>query len=398
METEEFIKNYAVSRKETDSLKWDALAERFGNADLLPLWVADMEFKVPDSVTQALIARVEHGVYGYSNIPENYYTAFFNWQKERHGITLQKEWLRFSRGVVESLLHLIQIYTEPGESVLIQPPVYYPFANVVNFSHRNLVKAPLKKVEGHYQMDLVDFENKIIAEKVKLFILCSPHNPVGRVWTEAELEAVLAICHRHHVLVIADEIHQDFILTARPFVSVLTVGAGKYLDDVIVVNAPSKTFNLASLLNGHIIIPNATLRKTFDRKISSLSLSENSLLGLIAGAAAYEGGGAWFDALLQTIKANFEYVKMTLARELPQVGVTELEGTYLLWLDLSCVAKNEQLEAFIKEECGLALDFGQWFADDAGGYVRMNLGTTPETIKKAVAGLIAGIKIKEQNK
>ena len=394
MNTEEFVEKYAVSRKNTDSLKWDALEERFGDADLLPLWVADMEFKVPDSVTQALTERINHGVYGYSNVPESYYAAFFNWQWEHHQKRKKKEWLRFSRGVVESLLHLIQIYTEVDDSVLIQPPVYYPFANVVNLSRRNLVRSPLKKVAGRYVMDLADFENKIISENVKLYILCSPHNPVGRVWEEKELADVLAICKKHHVRVIADEIHQDFILTDRPFMSVLNVNDGEFSQDVIVVNAASKTFNLASLLNGHIIIPNEKWRGTFDRKISSLSLSENSLLGLIAGCAAYEGGSEWFAALLKTIKGNFNYIKDTLAEQAPQIGVADLEGTYLLWLDLSCVAQNSELENFIKEECHLALDFGSWFAEDTGGFVRMNLATTPENIKKAVASLVAGVNQK----
>lgn len=392
MDTVEFIAKYGVTRKQTDSLKWDALEERFGSADLLPLWVADMEFKVPDGVTAALQERISHGVYGYSQIPANYFPAFAAWQKKRHGVLLQPEWLRFSRGVVESLLHLVQIYSQEKEAVLIQPPVYYPFANVVKLAGRRLVESPLKQMATGYQMDLVDFEKKIQEEQVKIFILCSPHNPVGRVWSAAELTAVLEICQKYDVLVIADEIHQDYILQAEPFISVLKVADGAFLKNVIVVNAPSKTFNLASLLNGHILIPDDSLRRQFDRRIGRFSQSENSLLGLIAGAAAYETGEEWFDQLLTVIRQNYHYVATTLTEVCPQVKVGDLQGTYLLWIDLSQVCPSEKLETFIKDECGLAVDFGSWFAKESGGFIRMNLATVPRNIEKAVAQLIQGIQ------
>lgn len=397
MEQAQFIKKYSKDRRQTHSLKWDALEERFGDKQLLPLWVADMEFSVPETVKEALVERAGHGIFGYSQVPDDYFSAFSEWQKRQHGIELQEEWLRFSKGVVESLYHLLQIYTEEGDAVLIQPPVYYPFFNAINDTERRGVFNHLILEDGEYRIDFADFEEKIRDNHVKVFILCSPHNPVGRVWQEAELVRMLEICKKYDVLVIADEIHQDFVYAPHHFRSVLQVADGEFQDQVIVVNAPSKTFNLASLLNGHILIPNDKLRETFDQKIKRYSQSENSLLGQLSGKVAYQTGDEWFAALKEVIVSNYHYVRETFAAQLPEVKVADLQGTYLLWLDLSRLLSSVEIESFIKEECGLAVDFGGWFSQETQQYIRLNLATTPENVRQAVQQLLQGLERKTKH-
>lgn len=391
-----FVEENAVSRKNTHSLKWDALNERFGNPDLLPLWVADMEFQTPKPVIEALKKRVEHGVFGYSKVPDDYFEKFNHWQETQHQITLQPEWLRFSKGVVESLYHLLQIFTQEADSVLIQPPVYYPFFNAIKDTKRKLVINQLQKTATGYEIDLNDFEHQIRTENVKLFLLCSPHNPVGRVWSEETLEQLLAICKKYQVLVIADEIHQDFVYAPNKFTSALNVAKGAYQEQLIVVNAPSKTFNLASLLNAHVLIPNAILRETYDQRIKVYSQSEHSDLGQLAAKTAYEQGAEWFAGLKEVILENYQYVKTTFAKELPTIEVAELQGTYLLWLNFESLALGADLERFIKEECQLAVDFGEWFSKETTQFIRLNLATTPKNIQKAVQQIIQAVKQREE--
>lgn len=388
MEINEFVEKYQVERKNTASLKWDALQARFGDADLLPFWVADMEFKTPEAVRQALIERVEHGVFGYSFTPDSYFEAFIDWQKRRHGVSVERDWVRFSPGVVSAIYWMVQALTQENDAVLIQTPVYYPFHNAVKDTGRKLILSPLLHENNTYKMDLVDFEQKVRDEKVKLFILCNPANPAGRVWSEDELADVLEICQKYNVLVISDEIHQDMILPGHTFTSALTVKQGKYLERLIVCSAASKTFNLASLLNSNIIIPDENLRAEYDRKIKPYNQVELSVLGQIACEAGYRGGEEWLDSLLSVIDANYQYLKTTLAKQVPEIGVTELEGTYLLFLDLSKLVPAGQIKEFIQDKCRLAVDFGAWFGKESAACVRLNLATTPANIRLAVDNII----------
>lgn len=241
-ELEAFIAAHLVDRTNTNSLKWDALQERFGNPDLLPLWVADSEFKTPQAVRTALQKQVEHGVFGYSIAPEHYFDTFNNWQRHRHHIDLKPEWLRFDTGVVNSIYAMVNWLTKPGDAVLIMEPVYYPFINAIKDNNRELVSVDLKLMQEGWQIDFEKFEATVRTGKIKLFILCSPHNPVGRIWSEQELDHILDICRRYGVRVVADEIHQDFEVGTQKFQSVLTVAGDKYQDDVIVLNAPIENF------------------------------------------------------------------------------------------------------------------------------------------------------------
>ena len=393
MDQTTFIKQYATNRLHTNSLKWDALDQRYGNPDLIAMWVADMEFKVPEAVTAALTARIAHGVYGYSYTPDSYYAALLNWEQQRHQLTLQKEWVRFGTGVVNSLYALVNTYTQPGDGVLILTPVYYPFYNAIQDNHRQLVTSELINHAGHYEIDFDDVEQKIKTNEVRLFIQCSPHNPVGRVWTEAEETRLLALCEKYDVLVISDEIHQDIEIdpAKHPFISALTVAQGRFANRTIVVNSPSKTFNVACLLNSHVIIPDDRLRAQYDAKITRLSQTEVNVLGQTAGQAAYEHGGAWLDQILAIVRSNYAYLKTTLAAQAPEIVVADLEGTYLTWLDIRAYVKPEFTRDFIQDKCGLAVDFGEWFSKNDQGFVRLNLATDPKYVHQAVENIVTNL-------
>ncbi|MCI5941958.1 MAG: PatB family C-S lyase [Ligilactobacillus animalis] len=391
MNKQEFLAEYAVARKNTDSVKWDNLKETFDAEDLLPLWVADTEFKAPKEALEAMTKRIAHGAFGYSLTPDAYFEAYFKWQKERYGIELHREWMRFGTGVVQSLSTLVNLLTQKDDAVLVLQPVYYPFMKVIENNERKLVVSDLKNEAGVYSMDLADIEEKITEEQVKLLILCSPHNPVGRVWSEAELAELLELCRQKQVLVIADEIHHDLLLTDKPFVSALEVSEGKYRDNLVVVDAPSKTFNMAALQNSHVIIPNPQIRQRYDKLVERLAAPAGSILGKVAAAAAYEHGASWLEGLLETIQTNYDYVKENLTKAYPQIVISPLEGTYLMWIDLSAVVDPAKLELFVKNKAGLAVDFGDWFGASGAGHIRINLATTPENIERAVTALLKAL-------
>lgn len=395
MDKETFVKEYAVERQNTDAVKWDGLEAEFGASDLLPLWVADTEFKAPKAVLEAMVKRVEHGAFGYSMTPDAYFDAYFTWQKERYGIELHKDWLRFGTGVVQSLSTVIQFLTEENDAVMVMQPVYYPFMRVIENNHRKLVISNLKQVDGKYVMDLEDMRQKMEANQVRALVLCSPHNPVGRVWSEAELEAVLELCRQEQVHVISDEIHHDLIMGKRPFVSALSIKDGYYRDNLVVLDAPSKTFNLAALQNSHVIIPNPQLRDRYDEHVAKLSSPAGSLLGKVAAQAAYSEGADWLAGFIKVVQANFDYVKTELTQAFPAIKVSDLEGTYLMWIDLSGVIAKDEVTDLVKKQAKLAVDFGDWFGQAGLGFIRLNLGTTPANIEKAVAALIKALKEKQ---
>lgn len=386
MNAENFIDNYYVDRKGTSSVKWDGLLNKFSKDDLLPLWVADMDFKVPNIVQERLANRISHGVFGYSFVEDDYYDALKNWQMKRHGIIIEKEWVRFTTGVVNSFNYLIQCMTQELDSVLILAPVYYPFFDAVKHNNRQLVVSQLVNKEGHYQVDFNDFEAKIIKNQVKVFLHCSPQNPVGRVWSLKELNHLFEICHRHGVLVISDEIHQDFIQPGKKFVSALSLDS-KYQDNLFVLTASSKTFNLASLLHSHVIIPNKEKRDSFDAYLAKGIGSTTSLMGMIATQAAYEEGEDWLDSLLDVIELNFNVLKTSLANNLPKAVVTDKEATYLAWVDLSAYLTPDEMVSTMEEKVGIAIDYGEWFDQDSGSFIRINLATKPENIQRAVSQL-----------
>lgn len=392
MNAEQFCAKYAVDRMGTSSLKWDALQVRFGDPDLISMWVADMEFRTCDAVIEAMTERARHGVFGYSFVPDEYYEAFFNWEEKHHGYRPQKDWMRFSTGVVVALYWFVNAFTKPGDSVMILTPVYYPFHNAVKDNGRKLVTCELTNTDGRYTIDYEKFEKDIVDNDVKLFIQCSPHNPAGRVWTEDELDTVLGICKRHNVLVVSDEIHQDIILGDKKQIPSAIVKGGKYADNLITVTAPSKTFNLAGLLNSHIIIENPEIRAQYDNYAKTVNQTEVNIMGLTAAQAAYTQGEDWLEGALSVMRENYEYVCKTLKEGAPKIVVTPLEGTYLMWLDMRAYLDPDSVKDFTQNKCRLAVDYGEWFGSQCKGFIRLNLATEPKYVKAAIENIIKNIK------
>ena len=346
-------------RKNTNSVKWDNLKNIFGQKDLLPLWVADMDFEVPGCVKEALHKYVEEGVFGYSLPDRGYVKAFIDWEYKYHGYKVDKKWIRFAPGVVPAISWIINALTKEGDPVIITPPVYYPFKQVVTTNKRALVESHLINKDGYYRIDFKDFEEKILDQGVKLFILCSPHNPVGRVWDRDELVRLLDICKRNGVYVIADEIHQDIIIGDK--IQYPAASLGDYSKILVTLTAATKTFNLAACQNSFLIIEDEDLRSKYDVFTEKIRSGSGNAFGYIAVQAAYEGGRDWFEEVLGLIRSNYSLLKEGLALRLPEARLTPLEGTYLAWLDLGAYLGPDDIEDTIKNKCGLAVDFGSWF-------------------------------------
>lgn len=389
---EEFVKNYYVERRNTNSLKWDALEERFGDENLLALWVADMEFKTPECIREDLNKRIEHGVFGYTKLPESYCDAYKKWHKVRYDYEVNKDWIRFAPGIVQAILWVIHAYTKENEAIIIMPPVYYPFANSIRNSKRKLVESPLVEKDGTFKIDFEKFENEIANNDVKLYIHCSPHNPVGRVWTLEEQKRVFEICEKHNVLVLSDEIHQDFTYDKNKQISALSLENGKYNSRLIVANSGSKTFNLASLVHATLLIPDSKIREQFDKYSKKNLGAEPSLLGQIALEAGYREGDNWLNGLKETVIFNYNLLHDTLAQKVPEIIVYPLEGTYLAFVNIEKVLNGKTTKQFIQDECGLAIDFGHWFGEGYNNYIRINLATSPDNMKEAVSRIVENCK------
>ncbi len=379
-----------VDRKGTHCEKWDGLGERFGREDLLALWVADMDFRVPQCVLEAEKDYLDTGVFGYYHPSEGYYQAFMDWEQERHGYSVQREWLRFSPGVVPAINWLIQIFTKPQDRVLVLTPVYYPFLHAVRDNERTLVACQLVHQDGQYSVDLAAFEAAIAENQVRMFIMSSPHNPVSRVWRREELTAMLDICKKHGVLVLSDEIHQDLTFDGHKHIPSAT--AGDYRHMVITLTAASKTFNLAGCQNAFVVLPDAKLRKEYDAFTKRIHIREGNPFGYIAVEAAYRGGKAWLQQVQEIIWNNYGYLREQLAIHLPKACVTPLEGTYLMWVDFAAYLQPEEMERFFEETCGIAVDYGAWFEGDGQSHIRINLATSRENVEKAMSAILQGLK------
>ena len=395
MDKIQFLKENCPDRHNTSCSKWDILESKYGDPDLVSMWVADMDFRAPREVTEALREKVDFGIYGYSMTRDSYYDAFIRWEEQCHGWKVEKDWIRFTPGVVTGIFWCMHMLTRPGDAAIINMPVYYPFHHAIEDIDRKLVYSELVNNGGVYSIDFGDFEQKIVDHQVKVYILCSPHNPVGRVWTEEELEQLLEICARHNVTVISDEIHHDLIIGSRPHIPSATVCGGKYADSIITLTAASKTFNLAGMKNSFVVIPGEKLRAQFDRLVLNLHEDTGNMLGYYAVEAAYNHGREWLDTVISIIRGNYEYAAERLARELPEAVLSPLEGTYLAWLDLSAYlgkSGEEGMKDFVQNKARLAVDYGDWFGAGGRGFIRLNLATTPEWVEKAIDGLAEAAK------
>lgn len=379
-----------VDRVGTDCNKWDNMAERFGDNDLMALWVADMDFMVPECVRKAAREYADFGIYGYYKVPDAYYQNFIDWEEKYHHCHIEKQWLRFSPGVVSPINWYVNMKTQPGDGVIVLTPVYYPFLDAIRDNGRQLISCDLVRKDKVYHIDYADFEKKIVDNKVKLFILSSPHNPVGRVWKKEELEQLLAICRKHQVFVVADEIHHDLIMPGYEHTEILNIPG--YTDMMVVLTAGSKTFNLAGCKNSFVILPDEKLRQEYDDFLNTLRIRGGNAFGYVAVAAAFGGGRPWLDSVIDIIHKNAQYVEETLAEKLPDAVVSPLEGTYLQWVDLGAYVKPDETQELIQNKCRLAVDYGEWFGGERfGSFIRLNLATSPENIKEAVSRIVRSI-------
>ena len=370
-----------IDRSNTDSEKWNFNREIFGVDDVLPMWVADMDFAAPPAVSEALIARAEHPIYGYSRPDDEYYDAVIGWMKRRQHWEIKKEWIMYSPGIVTAINLFIQTYSNPGDKVIIQPPVYHPFAHAVRNNGRQIVNNPLRLKDGKYSMDYEDLEQKADDPRVKMIILCNPHNPVGRVWTQDELVQLGGICLKRNIIIVSDEIHSDFIYKGyqhTPFASITP----EFEQGSIVCNAPSKTFNLAGLQVSNIIIPNEFLRNAFHTALVNDSIEGPNCFAIPALKAAYRHGEAWLNAVMDYVAANYHFLKEYVRENLPQIKVLQMEGTYLAWMDFSALGMTpEEEKEFLLKKAKVALNGGTMFGVEGQGFQRMNI-VCPRSILK----------------
>ena len=370
-----------VDRRSTGSVKFDI------RHDLLPLWVADMDFPLPDEILSVIKKRVDHGIFGYTLTTLSYWKALDSWCFREYGYHVKpSEWIAVP-GVVYSLSIAIRAVTEPSDAVLIEQPVYYPFSQVAKDNGRRLIVAPLSYKDGRYTRDLAAFEKAILENKVKAFILCSPHNPVGRVWTEEELLAVAEICRRYGVTVIADEIHCDFIRPGKKFTSFAALG-DEYKQKLILCTAPSKTFNLAGLKVSNICVPNPDIRSRFKKENQANGYNEINTLGMTAAEACYTLGKPWLTELKAYLEGNIAFVKNFLAQNMPEVRLVEPEGTYLIWLDFHGTGlSNADMKDRVENRAKLWLDHGDIFGQGGELFERLNIACPRNTLKQAMKRL-----------
>lgn len=376
-----------IDRRGTGSIKYDFAQERGIPAEALPLWVADMDFQVPPAVTEALIEKSRHGIFGYTDSKADYFDTLQCWFDRCFGWRVRPEWLVKTPGVVFAINMAIRALTQAGDAVLIQPPVYYPFARSVRNNDRRLVINELRYADGKYTVDFEDFEAKITAGSVKLFILCSPHNPVGRVWTREELERMGEICLAHGVTVVSDEIHANFVYPGHKHLVFANLRP-EFSGITVTCTAPSKTFNLAGLQISNIWIEDQGLREKFCGEMERCGYDQPGLMGLAACRAAYAEGWDWLVELRDYLAGNLEFVREFLRKRLPGVRLVEPEGTYLAWLDFRGLGlSDEALDELMLHKAGLWLDGGTMFGEGGEGFQRVNMACPRSVLEQALLQL-----------
>ncbi|WP_100013210.1 PatB family C-S lyase [Lentibacillus sediminis] len=377
-------------RKNTRSVKWDMLKAVFQSDDVLPMWVADMDFKAPEAVNEALIARAKHGIYGYTVIDDEVKGAVTNWVSRRHDWQIDENWLSFSPGVVTSLHMAVQAFTEPEDKILIQTPVYTPFYSVIEGHGREVVKSPLVREDNYYTIDFVDFEEKL-RQGVKAFILCSPHNPVGRVWKKEELEEMARLCLKHDVLILSDEIHADLIYPGERHIPIASLSP-EISKQTITCMSPSKTFNLAGLQASYCVTEDKAKRDKLDEMLGKQGHHMLNTMGSTALEAAYLHGEAWLDELKTVLEKNRNYVIEELESR-TNLKVTRTEGTYLLWIDCRGLELDDQaLNKFMVEKARVGLNKGLDYGEEGGYFMRMNIACPKALVEDGVERLITAVE------
>jgi cystathionine beta-lyase len=372
-----------ASREGTDCIKYDRREETFGVKDVIPMWVADMDFNTPDFIVQAIQKRLGHELFGYSYKPEEYFQSIISWIRARHNWHLEKEWISFSPGIVPALNFCTLAFTNPGDNIIVQPPVYFPFFSAAESHGRNLLYNKLTESDGNWSMDFNSLLDSI-DDKTKMIIISNPHNPVGKVWSPEDLGILADICLKHNIIMISDEIHCDLVLpgfTHTPMASL----SEKIAENTITLIAPSKTFNLAGLSTSSVIISNPVLRKLFNRVVDNLHVGSGNIFGTTASIAAYTYGHKWLDALLDYIDHNIEFVKDYCREMIPEIIAVPPEATYMIWLDCRKFGMTgKELQSFFVNKAGIGMNEGSSFGPGGEGFMRMNLGTTHQTVMKAM--------------
>jgi cystathionine beta-lyase len=379
-----------IPREGTGAVKLEWRKQLFGREEVIPMWVADMDFAVPPCVSDAIRQRAEHPIFGYTALTDSYYEAIIGWQRRRMGWEIQKDWLFFTPGVVTALNLLVETFTRPGDGVIVQPPVYFPFFWAVERNGRKLLLNRLSEVNGVYGIDWEDLEANI-RSGAKMLILCSPHNPVSRAWTREELERIGQLCLENGVLILSDEIHGDLVLPGHTHIPMATLSE-EIARNTITCIAPSKTFNLAGMFTSSIIIPDENLRKKYKVNEERIHLSPN-IFGIVASEAAYAHGGEWLDELLLYLGSNAEFVRNAFEKQMPRVKMSPLEATYLMWLDFRELnLTDEELEKALVNKAGVGLSPGRIFGPGGEGFQRLNIACPRSVLEKVTENIIRTFK------
>jgi len=374
-----------INREQTSCVKFNGRQQYFGTSDVLPLWVADMDFAVPECVTRALQTRINHPVFGYTLYPESLYQSVVDWFVRRHKWKIEREWIVFAPGVVPSLFAAVQAFTKEGEGVIVQSPVYFPFFSAVTTNHRTLFNNPLREVNGRYEIDFEHLED-CAKQGASLLLLCTPHNPVGRVWREDELLRLLEISRRYNLTILSDDIHCDLVYSG---VTHTMLGRLSQPGDKIVTTvAPNKSFNIPGLGLSALIIPNLAERNAMKQVFERLHVGNYNPLSMVAFEAAYRDGDEWLDALMIYLEQTRDIAADFIARELPQIKLIKPEATYLLWLDCRALGLNDNaLRDFFVKDCKLGMNPGSVFGEGGSGFMRMNIGCRRSVIMEALVSI-----------
>lgn len=371
-----------IAREGTASVKQDGRADYFGTADIMPLWVADMDIAAPEAITNALIKRAQHPIYGYTFYPESLYEALITWLKKRHGWAVERDWIMMAPGVVTSLFASVMACTEQGDGVIVQPPIYSPFFSAVSTNQRHLIENPLVLKDGVYYIDFEHLE-RCAADGAKMLLFCSPHNPVGRVWNKSELVQLLEITRRYDMIILSDEIHGDLIYPDEKHITLAMLANES--DKIITTIAPSKTFNIPGLGLSALIVPNSQQRANLKKVFDSLHLSNTNPFSIVAFEAAYRGGEAWLEALLIYLLDNRDFVSDYLKKNIPSISLIQPQGTYLLWLDCRSLAMTDaQLEVFFVQKAKVGMNAGKTFGEGGSGFMRLNIASPRSVIYDAL--------------
>ena len=378
-----------INRRNYPTQKWNPtdLNQHFGSEYLLPFWIADMDLPTLPAVVSGLVARAEHGIFGYEYRPDSFYEAVINWYQRRHDWLIERPFIQPCPGALSALAILISQHTNDGDGIILQPPVFFEFRLIIRKNKRQIVKNPLKLVDGRYEIDFEDLEAKASKPQNKLLILCNPHNPVGRVWTREELERITQICQKHHVMVFSDEIHGDIVYPPHrytPYASLSETAANHSFTAL----SPAKTFNLAGMVDGLVIIPNDKHRQLYDNFADRYQINRTNVFTSVAVETAYREGEPWLDALLDYLIQNITFLRDYFHQHTPQLKLIEPDGTYLVWLDFRELGLDaKELDTLLAQKAGLALNSGYWFGREGAGFTRMNIAVPRDMLHQAMAQL-----------